>query len=109
MICSPQCLRCLVNIEFSEIQSCKTILNLKNKPQNLKTCPEADKKALQAAQNWGEMIAFFVPVRRREATREEAAAPKKECDIKAAADCAAACEYFCKELSLLVICYGESK
>lgn len=55
------------------------------------------------------MIAFFVPVRRREATQEEAAPPEKECDIKAAADCAAACEYFCKELGLLVICYGESK
>lgn len=55
------------------------------------------------------MIAFSVPVRRRKAAQEEAAPPKKECDIKAAADCAAACEYFCKELSLLGICYGKSK
>lgn len=59
------------------------------------------------SQLMGEMIGFFLcqsGSEEQNRKRRHPPTPEKDCDLKAAA-----CEYFCKELSLMVISYGESK
>lgn len=104
VICSPQCLRCSLRY-----RGARPFEILKTNRKTLKHVLLQTKRRCRQTRTGVKWLPILCISGGEKQHRKRQRPPEKECDIKAAADSAAACEYFCKELSLLVICYGESK